>query len=184
MQKWKVLKEEDVSPSKWFPIKKHSVELGNGKIIDDYFISPMGSVVMVLPITKKGEVVLVKQYKHGLGEIVIELPAGFQQECKTLEESAVAELEEEAGIRTDVKNLISLGKNANNPTKIFSVVHGYLAKDLEFNSIQQLDGNEEIEILMVPAKRAIEMAMNGEIWVGDSIIYLLKAFYKYPELFR
>jgi len=58
MKKWKIIKEVDVSPSKWFPVLQHTVELPNGKIVDDYFFSPLGNVVMILPITSKNEIIL------------------------------------------------------------------------------------------------------------------------------
>ncbi|EKE18604.1 MAG: NUDIX hydrolase [uncultured bacterium] len=184
MKKWKVIRETDVSPSKWFPVLQQTVELPNGKIVDDYFISPLGNVVMVLPITTKNEVVLVKQYKHAVGEILIELPAGFQQKGKTLEESALAELEEEVGIKTTVGNLISIGKNANNPTKTTNVTYCYLAKNLEFNSKQNFDTNEEIEIVKVSPQEALEMIKKGEIWVADSVAAITRALLLYPELFK
>jgi ADP-ribose pyrophosphatase YjhB (NUDIX family) len=184
MKKWKILKEIDVSPSKWFPVLQHTVELPNGKIVDDYFISPMGNVAMVLPITVKNEIVLVKQYKHALGEILIELPAGFQQKGKTIEESAVAELEEEIGIKTTINNLILLGKTANNPTKTTHVTYCYLAKDLEFNSEQKLEETEDIEIIKVSPKSALEMVKSGEIWVADSATNIMRAFFQYPEIFN
>lgn len=184
MKKWKILKEVDVSPSKWFPVFQHTVELSNGKIVDDYFISPMGDVAMVLPITVRNEIVLVKQYKHALGEILIELPAGFQQKGKTIEESALAELEEEVGIKTSSSNLIFLGKTANNPTKTTHVTYCYLAKNLEFNSKQNLEETEEIEIIRVSPKKALEMVMNGEIWVADSAVNIMRAFFMYPEIFE
>ena len=37
IKKWRLLKEEDVSPSRWFPLYKHTVKLSSGKIIDDYY---------------------------------------------------------------------------------------------------------------------------------------------------
>ncbi len=184
MKKWKILKKEDVSPSKWFPVIQHKVELPNGSIIDDYFISPMGNVVMVLPVTTKNEIVLVKQYKHALGEILIELPAGFQQDGKSLEESALAELEEEVGIKTSNDNLVFLGKTANNPTKTTHVTYCYIAKDLEFNSKQNLDVTEDIEILKVYPTEVLKMVKDGEIWVADSIVNIVKAFFKYPDIFK
>ena len=184
MKKWKIIKEVDVSPSKWFPVLQHTVELPNGKIIDDYFISPMGNVVMVLPITAKNEIVLVKQYKHALGEILIELPAGFQKQGKTLEESALIELEEEVGIKISEDNLIFLGKTANNPTKTTHVTYCYLAKNLEFNSKQNLEDTEDIEIIKVSPQEALAMVKSGEIWVADSAINIVRAFFKYPELFK
>jgi ADP-ribose pyrophosphatase YjhB (NUDIX family) len=184
MEKWKIIKETDVSPSKWFPVLQQTVELPSGRIVDDYFISPMGNVVMVLPITSENEIVLVRQYKHAIGEILIELPAGFQQKGKTLEESALAELEEEVGIKTTENNLIFIGKNANNPTKINVVTYCYLAKNLEFNSEQNLDENEEIEIIKVSPQEALEMVKSGDIWVADSVAVITRAFLLYPELFK
>lgn len=184
MKKWKILKEKDVSPSKWFPVSQHKVELPDGTIIDDYFISPLGNVVMVLPITTKNEIVLVKQYRHAIGEILIELPAGFQQKGKSLEDSALAELEEEVGIKTTFDNLIFLGKTANNPTKTTIVTHCYLAMNLDFNSKQIFDVTEDIEILKVVPKKVLQMVNNGEIWVTDSIVNIVKAFLKYPDIFK
>jgi 8-oxo-dGTP pyrophosphatase MutT (NUDIX family) len=184
MRKWKIIKESDVSPSKWFPVLRHTVELPDGKIVDDYFISPMGNVAMVLPITSKKEIVLVKQYKHALGEILIELPAGFQQKGKTLEESAIAELEEEVGIKTTTDKLVFLGKTANNPTKTTHVTYCYLARDLEFNSEQNLEETEEIEIIKVSPQKALEMVRDGDIWVADSVANILRAALQYPEIFK
>ncbi len=184
MEKWKILKELDVSPSKWFPVLQQTVELPNGKIIDDYFLSPMGDAVMVFPLTSKNELVLVKQYRHAIGEIAIELPAGFQQKGKTLEESALAELEEEVGIKTTAENLIFLGKTANNPTKINTCIYCYLAKNLEFNSNQNFDETEDIEILKVSPQKALDMVKSGEIWVSDSVVNITMAFLKYPEIFK
>ncbi|MBL7932685.1 MAG: NUDIX hydrolase, partial [Bacteroidia bacterium] len=94
ISKWQIIQQQDVSPSKWFPVFKHKVKLANEKIIDDFFIAPFGNVAMVLPITTHNEIVFVKQYRHGTGEILLELPAGIQQENKSIEESALAELEE------------------------------------------------------------------------------------------
>lgn len=48
MKSWKVLKETDVSPSKWFPVKQHQVELPNGNIVEDYFITTLDNVGMIL----------------------------------------------------------------------------------------------------------------------------------------
>jgi 8-oxo-dGTP pyrophosphatase MutT (NUDIX family) len=184
MKKWKILRKDDVSPSKWFPVVRHEVELPDGTIIDDYFVSPMGNVAMVLPITTKNEIVLVRQYKHALSEILIELPAGFQQEGKSLEESALAELEEEVGIKTTADNLIFLGKTANNPTKTTLVTYCYIAMNLDFNSKQNFEVTEDIEILRVSPQKALEMVKNGEIWVADSIVNIVKAFFKYPNIFK
>lgn len=183
MKKWKILNETDISPSRWFPLTQHKVELPNGVIVDDYFIGSLKNVGMVLPITTTKEIVLVKQYKHGINEVVIELPAGFQQEGKSIQESALAELEEEVGIKTEIDNLISLGKICNIPTKMNQTTFGYLASGLTFNSVQNLEMTEEIEIMKYSPLETIEMVKKGEIWVGDSVGFLMRAYLSFPKLF-
>lgn len=183
IQKWKVLNETDVSPSPWFPILKHTVELTNGLVIDDYYFSPLGDVVQVLALTPQHEVILVRQYKHALGEILLELPGGMQQKNKSLIQSALNELEEEVGVKAGADQLISLGKIANNPTKTKQITYGYILFDAEFNSAQKLDVTENIEVLTMPAPKVLQKVKDGEIWVTDSMNFILKAALQYPDIF-
>lgn len=180
---WKLLGEEDVSPSPWFPILKHSVQLANGNVVDDYYFSPLGDVVQVLAITKNNEVVLVRQYKHALGQILLELPGGMQQKNRSIIESALNELEEETGIKATADQLTSIGKIANNPTKLKQITFGFILFNAEFNSQQKLDSTEDIEVLTLPAPKVLEMAIDGDIWVTDSLNFILKAAIAYPDVF-
>lgn len=184
MKKWQVNKVQDVSPSPWFPIEQHEVQLSDGRIVSDYFITTLADVAMVLPFTKEGKVVIVRQYKHGQREFMYELPAGFIQAGKSVEKSALAELEEETGIRTEISNLSPLGKISHIPTKSTQVVYGYLAQNLEFNSVQQLDELEEIEVLILEPMKVIDEVLTGGIWASDSAFFILKAYHLFPELFK
>lgn len=184
IQKWTLVKEEDVSPSPWFPLVKHTVKLANGNVIDDYYYSPLGDVVQVLAITRNNEVVLVKQYKHALGQVLIELPGGMQQKNRSIIESALNELEEETGIKATANQLIPLGKIANNPTKLNQITYGFIMFDAEFNSVQKLDSTEDILIMTKPAPEVLKMAINGEIYVTDSLNFILKAALAYPDIFE
>ncbi|WP_345953173.1 NUDIX hydrolase [Mucilaginibacter sp. PAMB04168] len=183
IQKWKVLNEEDVSPSPWFPLLRHTVEIAEGQVIDDYYFSPLGDVVQVLALTPSHEVILVRQYKHGLGEILLELPGGMQQKGKSLIQSALNELEEEAGIKAHENQLISLGMIANNPTKTRQITYGYLLFNAEINSVQKFDITENIEVLTMPAPLVLQYVKEGKIWVTDSMNFILKAALQYPEIF-
>ncbi len=181
---WKILSKEDVSPSKWFPIEKHEVELPSGKIVDDYFISTLGDVVIVLAITPDNQVVIVEQYKHGLGQLLLELPGGMRQEGTTLMQSALNELEEETGIKADESALFPLGKFSSNPTKTNQVTYGYIVFNAQFNSQQKLDETEDINVLTFPAADALQMVLTGKIWVSDSANFIFMAAQRYPEIFH
>lgn len=178
-----MLKEEDISPSPWFPLTKQTVQLPAGLVMDDYYFAPLGDVVQVLAVTPQHEVILTLQYKHGIGDILLELPGGMQQPGKSLIDSAIAEMEEETGIKATEQELISLGKIAINPTKLKQVTYGYLMFDARFNSVQKPDPAEVIEIITVPAPKVLQMVKDGEIWTTDSVCFILKAAMLYPDIF-
>lgn len=184
IEKWKIISTEDASPSSWLPVLKQKVILPNNTIVDDYYVATFGNVVMVLPITKDNKIILVKQYKHGVGEILIELPAGSQHDQLSIKESALEELEEETGIKTTLSNLISLGVISNNPTKTNHITYGFIANNISFNSKQTLDITEDIEIMKIPSRDVIKMILSGEIWVGDSVSFIMKAYLMFPQIFK
>jgi len=77
-----------------------------------------------------------------------------------------------------------LGKISSAPTKSTLVTYGYLATGLKFNSIQDLDATEEIELILASPKEVVEMVKNGDIWVGDSVALIMKTYLLYPDLFE
>ena len=165
------------------PVVRHTVKLANNILVDDYYFSPLGNVAMVMAITTDNKIVLVRQYKHGLGEILVELPGGMQHNNATMEACAAAELEEETGIKVKQEALIPLGKIAGNPTKTNQVTYGYIVKNAVFNGAQQFDDTEDIELLTVSPKELLQLVASGEIWVADTVAFIAKAYLVFPELF-
>ena len=152
---------------KWFKLRQDTVELPNGKILDDYFVWLKGEVVLVVPITEKGEFLLVRQYKHGADEIITEFPAGFVDEGENLEEAAHREFEEETGYSS--QNLQLLSTIYANPTKAVGKISIYLAKNAVQNKKVNFDENEDIEVLLKSRDEIIQMIKGGEISTSDSI---------------
>lgn len=183
LKKWKVIESKDLSYNHWTPVQADKVEIKDSKTIDFYIIT-MGPASMVFPITKDKKIVLVRQYKHGAGDIIIEGPAGIVDEDETPEQAAIRELEEEAGIKDEESKLIYLGTHIQSPTKNTHTVAGYIIFDVEFNSKQNLDEHEDIEVITVTPNEAIEMIGSGEIYASDTVAFLLKIKLKYPELFN
>ncbi len=182
MKKWELLEEVDISPSPWFPLFKHKVKLPNGRVIDDYYLSKMGDVVMVLPVTKKREIVFVRQYKHGANDVIVELPAGRVKKEYDLEKNAILELEEETGYVA--QRLKPLGTLYGEPSKDNYKVFGYLALDLEENKGQKFDENEDIEVLHIRIEDVEDMVKNGKICAPDTIAFIKLAQLKFPSIFK
>jgi len=182
IKKWKVLEREDISPSKWFPLEKQKVQLPSGTLLDDYYIGRLGNVAMIIPITSEGDITFVRQYKNGIGEIALELPAGYIEKGQTPLEAAQAELSQETGIETP--GIEYLGELWTSPTKIDTKVFGFMVGDAVITSGQNLDETEEIEIIRISIKKELDQCiLNGEINCSDTLALIHLAKIKYPQIF-
>ncbi|OGY27654.1 MAG: hypothetical protein A3F33_02185 [Candidatus Woykebacteria bacterium RIFCSPHIGHO2_12_FULL_43_10] len=176
---WTVLDRRDISPSKWFPLFVERVRLPDGTEID-YYVSQLGDVSMVMPITDKGEVVLVRQYKHGVLKVTLEFPAGRNNGEPEI--GAQRELVEETGAR--YVSLEHVGTTCSSPSKDSIKTFGYLALGVVLGGEQKLDPTEDIEIVLVPLGKIEGMIMSGEIWCADTIVVYTLVRLKHPELFE
>ena len=95
-------------------IRADTVELPDGTIVDDYFVQESRGYSVVFALTTDGDVVLVRQYKHGIGQVILELPAGGIDPGEDPAVCAARELAEETGYVGDPPEAI--GSFATNPT--------------------------------------------------------------------
>ncbi len=167
MDKWKLLKSKMALDEKWFKVRCDEVELPSGKILPDFFVWESGNVSMTVPVTDEGKLILVRQYKHGIGQIMIEFPAGYLNKGETVEQAARRELSEETG--REVIKLISLGKVVHSPTKETGVLSLFLAKVGETEIVMDHDDNEEIETLELTPQDVLDKIRSGEIWATGTI---------------
>jgi len=169
MDKWKVLSSKLAFDNPWFKVQQDAIELPNGKIIDDYFMWPEGDVVFTIPVTVNNQIILVKQYKHAAGEILIEFPAGYMNKDESPETAARRELLEETGY--DCKRLIKLFESYNNPTKSIGKYHFFLAEEsfMASENPHHKDETENIEVLVRSFKEVYKMLTTNEIKAGSSI---------------
>lgn len=184
LTKWQVLEEETICDSKWFPLFKQKVKIHDGSTIDDFYISRLGNIALIVPVLKTGEIVFIRQYRHATDKIMLELPAGIVEEGREILDVAVAELEEEIGIAINKNQLASLGFTVPNSNKVDMTVHGFVAKDLKFNSEQKLEKDENIEIVPLKPKKVLQMIQEGEIFQSDAMAFILRTYLKYPKIFN
>ena len=105
---WKVLKSELVFDEKWYKLRRDEVELPNGKVMDDYYVSVRPDVVLSFPVTEDGDVIFVRQYKHAAADVFIELPGGVIDDHESNpKEAAKRELLEETGYTSDDVELVA-----------------------------------------------------------------------------
>ena len=111
---------------------------------------------------KKFNVVMVRQYRHGIQETIIEVPGGCVDETDEDYQSAIArELLEETGY--EFSNYTYLGKVSPNPSTNNNWMHMFLATGGTKISSQKLDHNEEIEVDLLELDELKSLIENNEI---------------------
>ena len=117
-------------------------------------------IVSVIPITDKGKIILIEQFRPPVNGKVIEFPAGLRDEDENLQVSALRELEEETGYQAgEIRKLFAGPVSAGLSSEFLTV---FLATDLKF--VGKKDGREERGIIVyeIPLEEADEWLKGKE----------------------
>ncbi len=110
-----------------FPaITEEQVELGDGTR-QNWVRFHFGTSAAILPVTKDGKVVLTREYRHGLGRVVLALPGGTAEDGESPEVCARRELLEETGLRPG--KLMHLYSGNSLTGYLTGTLHLFFAKD-------------------------------------------------------
>ena len=117
--------------------------------------------------------IMVRQFRHGTGEISLEFPAGMVDPGEDPLHAAIRELKEETGYKASKMTLI--GTASPNCAFMNNTNYTYYAEGLEKVSDQELDDNEAIEVVLVPIEEAGQGFGHGEMM--NAICILSHYFY-------
>lgn len=175
LRPWRILSSRillDRQP--WLRVEEQDVALPNGRTIHGYLLAPARDYVAILAVTPDGRVPLVRQYKHGIGRVAVDLPAGYLEGA---DEPPLAcarrELAEETGLVSDCwQHLATLPVDTNRgPT----AVHAFLARDARAEMPLHLDETESLLCEFHPLAEIEKMARRGEITSVASVACALLA---------
>ncbi len=168
---FKKLEETKVHTGKIFSLEEHKYLAPDNKEHTYDIIKHNGAVAIVALLN--GKIVLTKQFRPAVGDVVFEIPAGKLELNEQPEECAKRELLEETGL---------LARNLKKLTSFYSaigfcneVIHLYYVDEV-MNALQQLDEDEFIELYKFSISELIEMIENGEIVDAKTIlsVYMIK----------
>ena len=160
-----------------FKLLRENVTLDNGVTVDLDIIHHPGASAMV-PISGNDNVILIKQYRHAIGDFIWEIPAGTLDPNETPLECAQRELIEETGFSANTWQ--KLGEITPVPGYSDERIHMFLAADL-LPAEQNLDKDEVLNVHEVPLDKAIEMIHKGAIQDSKTISGLFMATNRLKE---
>lgn len=166
----KTLESELMYDGKIVKLYRDKALLENGSEVSREVIKHPGGVCVV-PLTEKGEVIMVKQFRYPSGKVLTEIPAGKLEWQEDHFACGKRELKEETGCTA--KKYDYLGCLLPTPAYDTEVIHMYLARELT-RAEQKLDEDEFLDVMKIPFDKALEMVMNGEITDAKTQLALLK----------
>jgi len=179
--KWKILSSEYLFNDLWFKVRKDICETQEGKIINPYYVYEFPEWATAFALTEDNKVVMVRQYRHSVGEVCLELPGGCVDDTDKDYQSAIArELLEETGYI--FSSYESLGKISANPSTNTNWMHMFLAKGGKKVNEQKLDHNEEIIVELYSIDDLKKMVRENKIIQSMHVTCILYALEKLGEL--
>lgn len=172
MERWKTTHSDYIFKTPFGNLRKDRCELPNGKKIDSYYVNEYADWVNAVVLTKDRNIVLVRQYRHAVGDFFLEVPAGKLEENETPEEGILREVKEESGYQSE-RQPILLGEFFVNPATQNNRVISYLIVEAYQAFAQNLDPAEEIELELMPFNKVEHAIQNREI----NQLFTANAFY-------
>ncbi|HKI75006.1 MAG TPA: NUDIX hydrolase [Pseudomonadales bacterium] len=127
----------------------------------NFYSIETGDWVNIAPITSANELVCIRQYRHGSGEITIEIPGGMVDLGEDPAKAAARECLEETGFECD--ELIPLGDLAPNPALFPNRLHTFLAPNARRVGEISNTSTEQTEVQLIPMEQLPEFLVSGEI---------------------
>ncbi len=162
----KTMKTENVYKGKILNLRIDTVELPDKKYSKREIVEHPGSVAIV-PITKKKEIILVKQYRKAVESHLLEVPAGKLELNEEPIETARRELKEETGIEAGKLEYIT--EFFTSPGFSNEKIYLFLAMDL-LEGLSELDDGEYIEETKIEIDKLVDMIKKGQILDSKTII--------------
>ena len=165
LQSWRKLRQQDLFVNGWWTYRKDDYELPGGERGEYHYVHTEGAS-LVVPVLEDGRLVLVRQYRYLCARESLEFPCGGVKRGSSYEETAAAELREEAGYEARVMRSVGEFNPYNGITD--EICRVYIASELTHVGHAR-EATEEMELEILTPAAVQEKIRSGEIWDGMTL---------------
>lgn len=144
-----------------FDVQRSRVRSPRNGLLHDFYGIECADWVNVIPFTPEGDVVLVRQYRHGADRVTLEVPGGIVDPGEAPAAAAARELLEETGYRAE--EILPLGGVNPNPALFGNRLHAFVARGARRVAEIANDHSEETFVTLVPARELRRLVLDGGI---------------------
>ena len=174
---WQRVCQEFEVKNPWWTYRKDRTILPNGRPGEYHFVHVRGSS-MILPVLPDGRLILVNQYRYLGNRESLEFPCGSVKENSSYEETAIEELSEETGYRSQSLHLAGQFNPYNGVTDELCSV--YIARGLTVVPSHHDETEEFEQVRLTPSEISGEIR-GGRIWDGMTLAAWMLAGYLFGE---
>lgn len=180
--KWKVLSSENLIHRPHLDAYMEKVELPDGRIYDEFYHLHFSPVVCIVAETEDGKLLMERQYRHAVKEVLTEIPAGIVEEGEDPLTAAKRELQEETGYTGGDWTLLTVeyAQGGVQDNKMYS----YFAKGVKQHGERHLDSTEDIKVYLIDKQEVLRMLINDEINQAPIVPALWKYFALHTDLLK
>lgn len=162
IRRWRTLESEALGDYSVFRLRRDRNESQTSGASRDFYVLEAPAWINIIPLTSEGKVVLIRQYRHGIRDLTLEIPGGMvDPEDPSVIAAARREMREETGYDSD--DIVEIGVCTPNPAILDNRIHSFLARDAHRVGEQDLQGTEEIDLELVDLAEIPALVRDGRI---------------------
>ena len=169
--KEETLSSEKIYTGRIISVRQDEVKLPNGKIAKREIVEHPGAVA-IIAVTQHNEIILIKQFRKPVEEVIYEIPAGLANQGEELEAAARREFLEETGYRAQKIGKVLAAYTS--PGYSTEILHYFVAEDLKLEK-QNLDADEVVKVEKIKIEECLQKIESGEIKDNKTILGIMIA---------
>jgi 8-oxo-dGTP pyrophosphatase MutT (NUDIX family) len=177
---WTRTKTKEIADCRVFKVREDFCKRESDGVEHSFFVIENPDWVNVVALTEDEMVVMIKQFRHGIEEIILEIPGGMIDEKESPEAAGRRELLEETGY--SAREMFYLGKSRPNPALQNNWCYHFLALDCEQTGEAKFDEHESTVTKLLPLPAIPDLILTGEISHSLAVAAFQYFSLQYPRI--